>query len=205
MAEMGLSVTEAARRAQIIGATIGTIADLGYRKATFAKIKERAGLSSTRMISYHFTNRAGLMQAVLSTVAETKSRFLQERTEGKIGPGDRPGQLRAHIETSVAFLRDYPECVRVLVEMGNAGEDAEGWAMAQIVVNDMRMYGLARQLKQGQAEGVFGSFSPEIMAMSVAQAIDGVAAMYAADPTLDLDKYGREVADLFERATVKSS
>ena len=204
MAEMGLSVTEAARRAQIIGATIGTIADLGYRKATFAKIKERAGLSSTRMISYHFTNRAGLMQAVLSTVAETKSRFLQERTEGKIAPGDRPGQLRAHIETSVAFLRDYPECVRVLVEMGNAGEDAEGWAMTQVVVNDMRMWGLARQLKQGQAEGVFGEFSPDVMAMSVAQAIDGVAAMYAADPTLDLDKYGREVADLFERATKSS-
>ena len=204
MAEMGLSVTEAARRAQIIGATIGTIADLGYRKATFAKIKERAGLSSTRMISYHFTNRAGLMQAVLSTVAETKSLFLQERTEGKIAPGDRPGQLRAHIETSVAFLRDYPECVRVLVEMGNAGEDAEGWAMTQVVVSDMRMWGLARQLKQGQAEGVFGEFSPDVMAMSVAQAIDGVAAMYAADPTLDLDQYGREVADLFERATKSS-
>ncbi len=204
MAETGLSVTEAARRAQIIGATIGTIADLGYHKATFAKIKERAGLSSTRMISYHFTNRAGLMQAVLSTVVETKGRFLQERTAGKIPPGDRRGHLRAHIETSIAFLRDYPECVRVLDEMAAAGEDADGWAMTQIVVSDMRMHALARQLKQGQAEGVFGDFSPEVMAMSVAQAIDGVAALYAKDPTLDLDKYGREVADLFERATKSS-
>ena len=156
------------------------------------------------MISYHFTNRAGLMQAVLSTVATLKGKFLEERTEGKVDPGDRPGQLRAHIETSVAFLRDYPECVRVLVEMSAAGEDAEGWAMTQVVVSDMRMWGLARQLKQGQAEGVFGSFSPEVMAMSVAQAIDGVSAMYAADPTLDLDQYGREVADLFERATKSS-
>ena len=201
MAEMGLSVTEAARRAQIIGATIGTIADLGYRKATFAKIKERAGLSSTRMISYHFTNRAGLMQAVLSTVSETKARFLQERTAGKVDPGDRAGQLRAHIETSVAFLRDYPECVRVLVEMSAAGEDADGWAMTQIVVNDMRMWAVARQLKQGQAEGVFGEFSPEVMAMSIAQAIDGVAAAYAADPSLDIERYGREIADLFAKAT----
>ncbi|HKN52309.1 MAG TPA: TetR/AcrR family transcriptional regulator [Amycolatopsis sp.] len=201
MAEMGLSVTEAARRAQIIGATIGTIADLGYRKATFARIKEHAGLSSTRMISYHFTNKAGLMQAVLSAVVETKGRFLAERTRGEVDPGDRPGNLRAHIETSVAFLRAYPECVRVLVEMNDNADDAEGWVMTRVLVNDMRFGSLQRLLKQGQAEGVFGSFTPEVMAMSIAQAIDGVAAAYATDPSLDLERYGREIADTFAKAT----
>jgi AcrR family transcriptional regulator len=201
MAEMGLSVTEAARRAQIIGATIGVIADLGYRKATFAKIKERAGLSSTRMISYHFTNRAGLMQSVLSTVVETKNEFLEERTGGGVDPADRPGYLRAHIETSIAFLRSYPECVRVLTEMAANADDAEGWTMTKILIDDMRVHGLARQLKQGQAEGLFGDFTPEVMAMSIAQAIDGVAAAYAADPSLDLEQYGREVANTFVKAT----
>jgi AcrR family transcriptional regulator len=201
MAELGLSVTEAARRAQIIGATIGVIADLGYRKATFAKIKERAGLSSTRLISYHFTNKAGLMQAVLSTVVETKSEFLAERTGGGLDPADRPGYLRAHIETSIAFLRAYPECVRVLTELAANSDDADGWIMTKVLVDDLRVHGLARQLKQGQAEGVFGEFTPEVMAMSIAQAIDGVAAAYAADPSLDLEQYGREVADTFVKAT----
>lgn len=201
MAEMGLSAAEAARRAQIIGATIGVIADLGYRKATFAKIKDRAGLSSTRMISYHFTNKAGLMQAVLSTVVETKNEFLKERTGGGVDPADRPGYLRAHIETSIAFLRAYPECVRVLTELSANSDDAEGWSMTKILVDDMRVHGLARQLKQGQAEGVFGAFTPEVMAMSIAQAIDGVAAAYAADPALDLEQYEREVADTFVKAT----
>jgi AcrR family transcriptional regulator len=201
MAELGLSVTEAARRAQIVGATIGVIADLGYRKATFAKIKERAGLSSTRLISYHFTNKAGLMQAVLSTVVETKSEFLAERTGGGLDPADRPGYLRAHIETSIAFLRAYPECVRVLTELAANSDDDDGWIMTKVLVDDLRVHGLARQLKQGQAEGVFGEFTPELMAMSIAQAIDGVAAAYAADPSLDLEKYGREVADTFVKAT----
>jgi AcrR family transcriptional regulator len=201
MAELGLSVTEAARRAQILGATIGVINDLGYRKATFAKIRERAGLSSTRMISYHFTNKTGLMQAVLSTVVETKNEFLKERTDGGPDPADRPGYLRAHIETSIAFLRAYPECVRVLTEMAANADDAEGWAMTKVLVDDMRVHGLARQLKQGQAEGAFGAFTPEVMAMSIAQAVDGAAAAYAADPTLDLDEYGREVADAFVKAT----
>ncbi|WIY07568.1 TetR/AcrR family transcriptional regulator [Amycolatopsis mongoliensis] len=201
MAELGLSVTEAARRAQIIGATIGVIADLGYRKATFAKIKERAGLSSTRMISYHFTTKAGLMQAVLSTVVETKNEFLKERTGGGVDPADRPGYLRAHIETSIAFLRAYPECVRVLTEMAAHADDADGWAMTKVLVDDMRVHGLARQLKQGQAEGAFGDFTPEVMAMSIAQAVDGVAAAFAGDPSLDLEQYGREVADTFVKAT----
>ncbi|WP_396135143.1 TetR/AcrR family transcriptional regulator [Amycolatopsis sp. A133] len=201
MAEMGLSVTEAARRAQIIGATIGVLADLGYRRTTFAKIKERAGLSSTRLISYHFTNKAGLMQAVLSTVVETKNEFLTERTGGGLDPADRPGYLRAHIETSVAFLRAYPQCVRALTELAANADDADGWVMTKVLVDDMRVHGLARQLKQGQAEGAFGDFTPEVMAMSVAQAIDGVAAAYAADPSLDLEKYGREVADTFVKAT----
>ncbi|MFE0020777.1 TetR/AcrR family transcriptional regulator [Amycolatopsis sp. NPDC059021] len=204
-AELGLSVTEAARRAQIIGATIATMAQVGYRKTTFARIKERAGLSSTRIISYHFTSKAGLMQAVLSTVIETKSRFLAERTEGRIDAADRRGNLRAHIETSVAFLRDYPECVRVLTEMTANAEDEDGWGMAGPVLNDLRVGSVYRQLKQGQAEGAFGDFAPDVMAMSIAQAIDGVAAQLKADPSLDIDRYGREVADLFEKATAPAA
>ncbi|MEU5261396.1 TetR/AcrR family transcriptional regulator [Amycolatopsis sp. NPDC021455] len=201
MAELGLSVTEAARRAQIVGATIGVLADLGYRRTTFAKIKERAGLSSTRLISYHFTNKAGLMQAVLSTVVETKHQFLAERTGGGLDPADRPGYLRAHIETSVAFLRAYPECVRALTELAANADDADGWVMTKVLVDDLRVHGLARQLKQGQAEGVFGEFTPEVMAMSIAQAVDGVAAAYAADPSLDVETYGREIAETFVKAT----
>ncbi|MEV5718975.1 TetR/AcrR family transcriptional regulator [Amycolatopsis mediterranei] len=201
MAELGLDTTEAVRRAQIIGATIGVLADLGYRRTTFAKIKERAGLSSTRLISYHFTNKAGLMQSVLSTVVETKGAFLAERTGGGLDPADRPGYLRAHIETSIAFLRAYPECVRALAELAANADDADGWVMTKVLVDDLRVHGLARQLKQGQAEGTFGAFTPEVMAMSIAQAIDGVAAAYAADPSLDLETYGREVADTFVKAT----
>ncbi|WP_410574633.1 TetR/AcrR family transcriptional regulator [Amycolatopsis sp. cmx-4-61] len=202
MAELGLSVTEAARRAQILGATIGVLADLGYRRTTFAKIKERAGLSSTRLISYHFTNKAGLMQSVLSTVLETRQQFLTERTGGGLDPADRPGYLRAHIETSIAFLRAYPECVRALKELAANAGDADSWVMTKVVVDDLRVHGLARQLKQGQAEGAFGrGFTPEVMAMSIAQAIDGVAAAYAADPSLDLEQYGREVAETFVKAT----
>jgi AcrR family transcriptional regulator len=197
-AELGLSVTEAARRAQIIGATIATISDLGYHKTTFAKIKERAGLSSTRIISYHFTNKAGLMQAVVTTATGMKDKFLTERIEGTT---DRAGLLRGYIESEIAFLGAYPELVRVMVEMAGSGSDAEGWFMSAPLVEEFRTGRLERQLRQGQKEGAFGDFAPDVMALSIAQAVDGVAAKYKADPKLDLERYGRELADLFTRAT----
>ncbi|MBB4683376.1 TetR/AcrR family transcriptional regulator [Amycolatopsis jiangsuensis] len=199
-AELGLSITEATTRAQIIGATIATIADHGYARTTFARIKERAGLSSTRLISYHFTNKAGLMQAVLSTVVETKTQYLQERSTG-IDPGDRAANLRAYLETSVAFLRDYPQCVRVLVEMAAHTDDHDGWSMTGVMLSQVRTGFVQRQLEQGRREGAFGDISAEVVALSIAHAVDGVAAAYAADPSIDLDRYGRELADLFERAT----
>ncbi len=197
-AELGLSVTEAARRAQIVGATIATISDLGYHKTSFAKIKERAGLSSTRIISYHFTNKAGLMQAVTSTATGMKDKFLEERIEGTT---DRAALLRGYIESEIAFLAAYPELVRVMVEMAGSGSDAEGWYMSAPIVEEFRTGRLERQLRQGQKEGAFGDFALEVMALSIAQAVDGVAAKFAADPKLDLERYGRELADLFERAT----
>ncbi|MFF0145674.1 TetR family transcriptional regulator [Amycolatopsis sulphurea] len=199
-AELGLSITEATTRAQIIGATIATIAEQGYARTTFTRIKERAGLSSTRLISYHFTNKAGLLQAVLSTVVETRTQYLSEHSTG-IDPGDRRGNLRAYLETSVAFLRDYPQCVQVLVELGAHTGDRDGWSMTGVMLTQVRTGFVQRQLEQGKREGVFGDISADVVALSIAQAVDGVAAAYAADPALDLDRYGRELADLFDRAT----
>jgi AcrR family transcriptional regulator len=196
--ELGLRVTEAARRAQIIGATIATIGELGYAKASFARIKERAGLSSTRIISYHFGTKASLMQAVLTTVTGIKDHFLADHTDGRT---DRAGMLRAYIESEVGFLGAYPECARIMLEFAANGDDQTGWSMSAPVVREFRTGRLIRQLRQGQREGVFGAFSPEVMAMSIAQAIDGVAAELAADPLLDLGRYGRDLADVFERAT----
>ncbi|GHF60865.1 AcrR family transcriptional regulator [Amycolatopsis bartoniae] len=198
--ELGLSVTEAARRAQIVSTTIATIAELGYRKATFARIKERAGLSSTRIIGYHFGTKAGLIQAVVTTVLGIKEKFLLERAAGTT---DRAEMLRAHIETEVAFLRDCPECVRVLREVtANAG-DPDGWHPAGPMLKDLQAGQFERLLRQGQQEGAFGTFSPPVMARTIAQAIDGAAEAYAADPSLDLDAYAAELVTLFVRATAR--
>jgi len=62
------SVTGIARRSQIVAAMIDVIAELGFGQASFARIAERAGVSSTRLISYHFAGKDELITAVAEDV-----------------------------------------------------------------------------------------------------------------------------------------
>ncbi len=195
--DLGLSVTEAARRSQIIEATIATIGELGYARTSFARIMERAGLSSSRMITYYFTTKAGLMQAVLSTVVGLKDSFMDEHMGADQEAGDA---LRHYIRSEIAFLEARPGLARVLAEFAS-GADPDGWSMAGPVLRDLRTGRLARQLRQGQREGAFGEFDPDVIAVAIAGAIDGVAAELARDPKLKTDHYANELADAFSRAT----
>lgn len=199
-AELGLSVTEAARRSQIISAAIATIAELGYRKATYSRIKDRAGLSSTRMIGYHFGTKSGLIQAVVTSVLAIKEKFLVERAAGTT---DRMEMLRAQIETEIVFIRDYPECVRVLAEVAANADDPDGWPVAGPMLAGFRQGQFERMLVQGKREGAFGDISPAVVARTIAHGVDGAVAAYAADPSLDLSQYGRELGDLFAAAVAR--
>jgi AcrR family transcriptional regulator len=192
---IGVSVTEAARRAQILNATVATLAEHGYAKTSLDRIRARAGLSSTRIITYHFGDKADLLKSALGAIVYLKDELTRARTDN---PGDRKQALRAYIEAEVAFLREYPEGARALDELRTKGEPDP---ITAALVNELRFGRLARQLGQGQKEGVFGAFAPEVMARTIAHALDGAAAALAADPDLDLTAYGHELADLFEKAT----
>ncbi|HKS45794.1 MAG TPA: hypothetical protein VJT49_11915 [Amycolatopsis sp.] len=75
-------MTGAVRRAQILGATIDTIAEYGYARASFERIRD---------------NRA----RVDRSTAERAGRA-----------GDRRAVLRAYLDAEVAFLRTHPKAVR---------------------------------------------------------------------------------------------
>jgi AcrR family transcriptional regulator len=96
-----VSVTGAARRSQIIGATVAVIADQGYDRASFARIAERAGISSTRLISYHFAGKAELMAAVAAEVISSVGSWTGRAVHAQPSP---TGQLRAYIEATVQFI-----------------------------------------------------------------------------------------------------
>ncbi|BCJ33589.1 TetR family transcriptional regulator [Actinocatenispora thailandica] len=178
-----------ARRAQIIDAAIEVIADAGYGQCSFGRIARRAGLSSTRLISYHFEDKTELIQAVVDTVLGEATRYVQPRIAATT---DRRAALAAYLTANLEFLRDHPARIRALVEIfaGTRNDD-------RLSTSDTPRAVAVEFFRAGQEEGVFRRFDPEVMATTLRAAIDAVAVL----PDVDHVRYARELFDLFDRAT----
>lgn len=189
------SFTEIARRAQIVDAAIETIAELGYRKASFAQIAARAGLSSTGLISYHFESREELVRQVVEQILETMGVYHGERFAGMqaLSAADA---LRNYIEANVEFIDGHRVEMRALMEIFIAGAFEYGGEQETAVLAPLEQI-----LGRGQRAGEFRQFDTKVMAALIQRAIDGLPFMLAHDPQLDVPAYGAEVATVFELAT----
>lgn len=187
------SFIERSRRAQIVDAAVSTIAEVGYGKASFARIAERAGLSSTGLISYHFANRAELIAEVVDRVFGLVSGYVGERMANQPDP---PTALRTYVEANVAFVAEHRAEMAALTEIFLHGGVAYGPAEEEAVTSP-----LEKILRSGQASGVFRAFDPTIMAALVQRAVDGFPLLLATRPDLDPAAYAAEVTTVFDLAT----
>src|SRR3569833_2433100 len=163
---MQVTVTNAARRAQIVEAAIGTIAELGYAKASFAQIAKRAGISSTRLISYHFEDRTELFRAVLGTVLAEAAEHMRPHLAAA---PDARATLKAYIKTNLAFIHSHPDHIRAVMEIAATARDLGDPSTVDAVGL------LAKLFEDGQAHGEFRAFDPRVMAVSLRAAIDAAA------------------------------
>ena len=188
--------TESGRRAQIVTAAIEVIAAEGFAKASFSRIAKQAGLSSTGMISYHFAGKDDLLAVCVAEIEKVTSAFMQPRIDAAVG---HVAQLRAFVESNVALVGEHPEAVRALIDLvKNAGSQSPA-------VNG-RIALFIEHFRTGQAEGVFGPFDPMVAALALTTGLDAVVATAAAavpEPA-ELERIGRELADLYVRATAPS-
>jgi AcrR family transcriptional regulator len=187
--------TESARRAQIVQAAIATIADLGYRSASFAQIAKRAGLSSTGLISYHFHSRDELIGQVVSDVVAGIGSHMRQRLAVVSTPR---AALRTYIEANVEFIEAHREQMKALLEIFVNGGFDYGPATDQAVISPIENI-----LRDGQRSGEFRAFDPRVMATLVQRAVDGLPFLLAAEPGLDVQAYGAEVVTAFDLATRK--
>lgn len=192
------SFTSSARRAQIVAATVATIAELGYHQASFARIAERAGLSSTRMISYHFDGKDELIGQAIVTVHGDLSRFMHERVSAQQSAS---AALESYIRSLVEYLGAHRAEMRAATEIF-LNFRPEGGSPAQDAATGLSALShLERLLTWGQESGEFGRFNTRVMAMTVQRALDGLPLLLTADPDADLAEYADELAALFARAT----
>jgi AcrR family transcriptional regulator len=187
------SVTEQARRAQIIAAAIETIGELGYARASFAQIAKRAGLSSTGLISYHFKTKKDLDWEI---VKEIYDRLTRHMGEAMAGVADPQAALVAYIEGLIGFMKREPFALQAMVDIvlhGGVAYDAD--------TERDSVSGISEILRWGQAEGVFRAFDVQVMATTIQRSLDGIPLAQATNPELDLDAYARELVELFTLAT----
>ncbi|PZG24308.1 TetR family transcriptional regulator [Spongiactinospora gelatinilytica] len=191
--------TAAARRTQIVAATIGALAELGYGQTTFKRIAERAGLSSTRLISYHFAGKAELMGAVVAEVYGTMDRFMAERMTGL---PDSRARLRAYIAAAVEFIAAHRPQMAALMTIFMNHREPEGGGRSYEPGDDRVVIGRVESiLRQGQADGEFRDFDPFIMAATIQRSLDGLPYLLQTRPDLDLAHYTRELLTLFDLST----
>lgn len=186
------SPTAAARRSQIVQATLELIAQAGYAEATFARIAEQAGLSSTRLISYHFAGKNALMAACVEEVVEAigreVGRRLRAETTGR-------GRLAAYITGVVEFTDMHRSAMAALLQILLSG----AWSHA--VGTEPATPHLEALLAEGQRAGEFRTFDVRVMAATVQRAVEGLPLRLAAEPDLDCTLWARELVELFDIGT----
>ena len=189
------SATSAVRRAQIVDAAIEVIAEVGYARASYARIAAAAGLSSTRFLSYHFESKGELMRAVVQQVIG--------QIGGYVGDRIRPqrtaaAMLRTYLESVVGFIDTHRAPMIALTEvlLGTGFED--GIAGDRAATADLESI-----LRHGQSTGEFRDFDPAVMATVVQRSVDGLPFVLQSDPDFDCAGYAREVVTIFELATAR--
>lgn len=174
------SFTSAARRAQIVAASIATIAERGYAGATFAQIAARAGLSSTRLISYHFAGKDELMAEVVRAVLAEFAGYVRPRVEAATGAA---AELRAFVEANLDFIDAHRAHLQALVDIGvNARDpsDPSGPLAHRADVAAADVAALTELLQRGQQAGEFRSFDPAVVAVRGAGSVLTASAAEAA-------------------------
>lgn len=189
---------ETARRAQIVAAAVDTIAELGYGQASLARIAERAG-TSKGVILYHFAGKDDLVRELVADVVAKAAAYLRPVVSAETTGA---GMLRSAILANVAFMREHRNEMIAVAEIARNSRDAAGNRPFDSSFLHAAATETARILARFQETGEFrADFDPAVMAAAIRAAIDAIPARLASDPGLDLDHYGRELANLFDVAT----
>lgn len=175
-------------------AAIATIADLGYRSASFAQIAKRAGLPSTGLISYHFDNRDDLIQQVVTEVVSAigthRSQRMPRAASATVAVATYRGQRRVHRRPPRGIGARREEMKALLEIFLNGGFDY-GRQREQAVLSPIDDI-----LRRGHDSGEFREFDPKVMATLIRQAVDGLPFLLSSDPGLDVGAYAAEAAGL---------
>ncbi|MER5394673.1 TetR/AcrR family transcriptional regulator [Saccharopolyspora sp. NPDC002686] len=185
-AESELTLTERARRQQLIEATVELVADRGYAGASLSRIAERAGITKAAVL-YHFPSK----DAVVRAAHEHALTALTSQVAAAVEAADPAHGPAAYIRSMVGHLREHPRHTRMIIEaMTNESAErqpAERWRpLAQIIE-------AARSERTPKAAG-----DERTLAIIIGGGIDAIVAEQLSDPSYDTAEAAEELIDLVQ-------
>lgn len=189
------SFIEKARRAQIIEAAAETVAEVGYAKASLARIAQQAGISKG-VITYHFATKDEILRLVATQFFESAWAYMEQRIAREETAG---GQLRAWIGAELEYFAEHRTQFLAMSDIVTNHRDHDG---GHAFANDFgeEITGLQDILNQGQLDGQLRDFDAYSVANIILRTIDGLLTSWAWDPTLDLAQETPVLLDFIDHA-----
>ena len=184
----------AARKDQIIGAAVALLAERGYQATTFDAIREYAGLSSKRLITYHFSNKDDLFAAIAAGVVADAEDYLRPAIDEASGPREI---LFAVIRNNVRFMAANMDRMRALKQIIDNGGDPWRGPHTDSLKAFERLFAAA------QDAGEIRPGNPAVMAAVLRGALD---AMYQPlEAGISAEACADELLAIFEGAFTRRS
>ncbi|QVQ51549.1 TetR/AcrR family transcriptional regulator [Spiractinospora alimapuensis] len=167
------TLTERARRAQLVEVTIELVADRGYAGASLARIAERAGITKAAVL-YHFSSKAAVVEAAYEHVLTALTGSIASAVEAA-PVADGPA---AYIRSMVGYLNENPRHTRMIVESmieeGTAAEPPQRWQALAQILDAARDATVGRPLEDSRT-----------LAIIIGGAVDAIVGEQLNDPAYD--------------------
>lgn len=157
--------TETARRAQLIGAAITTVNEVGYHRASLSAIAERAGVAKSAIV-YYFSSKESLL---LSVVDDVFTRLDEAITPVVLAKTDPAEQLRTYARAYLAYVDTHRAEVAAGIEIVVSHRTEDGTPLYLTgTTEDTKL--LREILTAGMSAGVFRRMSLEF-AVNIVEAL----------------------------------
>lgn len=187
-----LTLTERARREQLVQVTIELVADRGYAGTSLAAIARGAGITKAAVL-YHFPSKDLLVRAAYEQVLQA----LVGEVAAAVDAVDVAHGPAAYIRAMVGHLHEHPRHTRMIVEamINDQGDDdpAARWRpLAQIIA---------------AADEARGTTARDVRATAiiVGGAIDAIVAERLRDPGFDTAAAAEQLVRLVESSPVEGA
>jgi AcrR family transcriptional regulator len=186
-----LTLTEQARRAQLVGVTIDLIARHGYARTSLARIAEAAGISKAAVL-YHFPSKDAVVRAAYQEVIDALTGHVGAAVAAESGAA----AVRAYIRSLVGYLTAHPAHTRMVVEAISSDTGISDAPNAP-----SRRQAVAGLVEAAVAAGDYREGTDaQAVAVIVNGAVDAVVAERLADPAFDAAHAADQLIELLDAA-----